>query len=102
MWPKVKGFADDLTIINNNSEDHQRILTYINNCCLDVGLTIHPDKCYSAVFNGKKVVSHLPFTIGSGQTRDICKYSTTFLGSTVSHSFHQSMTQASEAFFYQI
>ena len=96
---KVKGFADVLTVKNNNSEDHQRILTYINSRCLDIGLTIRPDKCYSVVFNGKKVVKHLPFAVGSGQTRDICKYSTTFLGSTVSHSFRQSMIQVSEAFF---
>ena len=95
---KVKGFADDITIINTNPEDHQQILTYINSHCFDTGLTIRPDKCYSVVFNGKKVVEHLPFAVGPGQTRDIRKYSTTFLGSTVSHSFHQSMIQASEAF----
>ena len=71
---------------------------YLNNRYLDVGLTIRPDKCYSATFNGKKMVGYPLFTIGSGQTKDISKYSTTFLGSTVSHSFHQSMTQASEMF----
>ena len=71
----------------------QQILSYINSCCLDIGLTIHPDKCYSVVFNDKKVIA-----VGPGQTRDIRKYSTTFLGSTVSHSFHQSMIQASETF----
>ena len=75
---KVKGFADDLTIMNTNPENHQQILTYINRCCLDIGLTIHPDKCYSVVFNGKKVVEHLPFAIGPGQTRDIRKYATAF------------------------
>ena len=93
---KVKGFANNLTLINTNPEDHQQILTYVNSRCLDLGLTIRPDKCYSVVFNGKKVLEHLPFAVGPGQTRDIRKFSTTFLGSTVSHSFHQSMIQASE------
>ena len=66
---KVKGFADDFTIINNNLEVHQQVLTYINNHCLDVGLTIRPDKCYSAAFNGKKMAGHPPFTMALARQR---------------------------------
>lgn len=44
---KVKGFADDLTIISSSLGDHQKALTYIDESCKDVFLRIKLDKYVS-------------------------------------------------------
>ena len=49
---KVKGYADDLTIITSTPSDHQKVLSHIDERCRDVCLTIRPDKCFSLVLGG--------------------------------------------------
>ena len=57
---KVKGYADDLTIISSIPAEHQEVITMVDDRCMDVGLRMRLGKCYSLLFDGKdaKKVSH--------------------------------------------
>ena len=95
---KVKGFADDLTVISSTKEDHQNILSCIDSRCEDISLSIRPDKCHSLVFNGQKAVKKTSFLIGSGETQNICDHPTLFLGSTIGCNTTTSVKSASNSF----
>ena len=94
---KVKAYADDLTIITENPVDHQLVLSFANDKCRDIGLTIRPDKCFSLVTDGKSV-TNATFTVGDGHTSNINDHPTAFLGSTVCHNACQTKRTASESF----
>ena len=64
---KVKGFADDLTIISTNRDDHQDVLSCVDVCCRDVCLSIRPDKCYSLACDRKKIKKNITFKVGGGE-----------------------------------
>ena len=64
---KVKGFANDLTII-------------LPSKCIDVYLQIRTNKCVSMVFD-KLTVRKASFNIGNGWTRSITDKPTKFLRS---------------------
>ena len=77
---KVKGFADDLTIISSSSTDHAQALKVISDSCRDLDLKLKPPKCVSLVFDGKKMVKSASFYVGSGSSRNITSGPTKFLG----------------------
>ena len=52
---KVKGFADDLTVLSSSKGEHEDTLSDVNNKCKDIGLEIRADKCVSMVFDGHEV-----------------------------------------------
>ena len=52
---KVKAHAPDLTVISQSTANHQLALTDIDRNV--TGLQIHPDKCMSIIFQGKRVLN---------------------------------------------
>ena len=64
---KIKGFADDLTLISSDREDYRNALSRINLCASDLDLVITADKCYNLSLKGlkqdKKSVSHFFFLV---------------------------------------
>ena len=50
---KVKGYTDDLTIISSSPAEHQKIITMMDDRCMDVVLRVRSGKCYSLLFDGK-------------------------------------------------
>ena len=67
---KVKGYADDLTIITSSCSDHQEVLSQIDKRCSDVCLTIRPDKCLSLVIGSCKN-NKTVFKVADVMTNDI-------------------------------
>ena len=49
---KVKGFADDLTVLSSSKTEHENTLSDVNQKCNDICLEIRADKCVSMVFDG--------------------------------------------------
>ena len=82
---KVKGYADDLTIITSSCSDHQEVLSQINKRCSDVCLTIRRDKSFSLVIGSCKKDKSV-FKVADGMTDDIKNSPTTFMGSVVGSS----------------
>lgn len=80
---KVKGYADDLTILSSSKSDHQAVLNHADERCKEICLFIRPDKCFSYVFDGKNVKGKTTFSIGGGVTKNIKENPTKFLGSRV-------------------
>ena len=87
---KVKGYADDFTVISTNPQDHQEALTSIDNRCNEICLTIRPDKCFSVVFDGRRVRDGFSFKVGGGHTNNIKSKATAFLGFTIGHNSRSS------------
>ena len=56
---KVKGYADDLTIISSSLAELQEVVTQVDNRCHDICLNFRLDKCYSLLYDGK-VATCLP------------------------------------------
>ena len=83
---KVKGFANDLTVIFIHEGNHQSMLSCTDTHCKDVCLSIQPDKCYSLVYDRKKSKKNITFKVGSGETQNICNHPTMFVGSTMCYS----------------
>ena len=50
---KVNGYADDLTIISATPAEHQKVITVMDDRCMDVGLRVRSGKYYSLLFDGK-------------------------------------------------
>ena len=50
---KVRGFADDLTIILSSSTDHVEALKTIPDSCQDLDLTLKPQKAYCLFLIGR-------------------------------------------------
>ena len=82
---KVKGFADDSTVISSSTEDHQRALHALAHFCTDLALTLKPPKCVSFVYDGRQVDKRTTFYLGDGKTRNIASGPTRFLGQTLCH-----------------
>ena len=78
---KVKGYADDLTIISSTPAERQEVITHVDNRCKDVCLNIRPDKCHSLLFDGKAACKGPVINVGGGTTSNIKEKCTTFLGS---------------------
>ena len=58
---KMKGFADDLTLISSEKEDHRNALSRIDFCASDLDLAIRADKCCTLSLKGlkqDKILSH--------------------------------------------
>jgi hypothetical protein len=53
---KVKGFADDLTVISRSLSSHQRVLVSTVSKCMDLDLHVRPDKYISILYNGNKLI----------------------------------------------
>ena len=77
---KVKGFADDLTVISSLASEHEKALQDISKFCSDLDLTLKPPKCASLVFDGKKVDKKATFEEGAGRMISISSGPTKLLG----------------------
>ena len=77
---KIKGYADDLTLISSDKEDHRNILSRIDLCASDLDLAIRADKCYTLSLKGLKQDKKFSVTLVSGKTNPISKAGTKFLG----------------------
>jgi len=81
---KVKGFADDLTVISKDIKSHQRVLSSLVLKASDICLEFQPPKCISLNFNGHRMVSSTVFSMADGKTINICNVNCTkFLGRTI-------------------
>ena len=80
---KVKGYADDLTVISTSPVELQETVNLVEVRCKDVCLNIRPDKCYSLVYDGKAATRFPCITASGGSITSIVEKSTTFLGSIV-------------------
>ena len=97
---KVKGFADDLTIISSSKSDHSLALQQISSSCSDLDLRLKPAKCVSLVFDGKKFDKSACFPISSENTRNISCKPTKFLGHLQGVSNKQTSIEAGKKFSY--
>ena len=77
---KIKGFADDLTLISSDKEDHRNALSRIDLCASDLDLAIRADKCYTLSLKGLKQDKKFSVALISGKTTPISKAGTKFLG----------------------
>ena len=77
---KIKGFADNLTLISSNKKDHRNALFRIDLCASDLDLAIRADKCYTLSLKSLKQDKEFSVALVSGKTTPICKAGTKFLG----------------------
>ena len=82
---RSKAYRDDLTLISTNKSEHQVALGHIDSCCRDLSLSLKPSKCISLAFDGKRSNPNTTFLLSSGQTNNIQKHPTKFLGKVISH-----------------
>ena len=83
---RTKAFADDLTLISKDIQEHQHILTQLDQSCAELDLHLKPQKCISYVFNGKEVKRDKVFQLTAGKTTNLSTKPTKFLGKTIGHS----------------
>ena len=83
---KVKGYADDLTIVSSSPADHQEVITMVDDRCKDICLHVRPDKCYSLIYDGRATKNNPIISVGGCITTNIKKKPTTFLGSIIAGS----------------
>ena len=83
---KVKGFADDLTVISRSLSSHQNLLETTVTKCNDLDLHLRLDKCVSILYNGKKLLDDSSVQLPSGRTSSIRTAPTKFLGGYIGHS----------------
>jgi len=76
----AKAFADDLSVFSSSPEDHQSLLSTIDEKCSDLNLTLKPEKCISTVFNSSKMNHTTSFSLSNGSTRNIADAPTKLLG----------------------
>ena len=82
---KVKAFANDLTIITADRNEHQEILPLLMIVAEKWTFVFDLITCFSMVFDGKSVSKKSSFEVGNGQTTNISDHLTAFLGSTACH-----------------
>ena len=82
---KVKGYADDLSIISDSFDEHVKTVQKIDQNLREIDLVIRPDKCVTLQFNGKKVLDQCVDII-DGETRSIVEKDTKCLGASVASS----------------
>jgi len=92
---KVKGYADDLTIINIDQQSHRETLERVDGCCLDLDLQIRADKCVTLSFDGHKMDKHFNVTVTSGETQNISTTGMKFLGRYIGASSRQTTALSS-------
>ena len=92
---KVKGFADDFTIISRSLNSHQQVLSETATKCEDLDLHVRPDKCVSILFNGKKMLEDSTIQLPTGRTNNIRNAPTKFLGGYIGHTRQASTRAAS-------
>lgn len=83
---KVKGYADDLTILSSSLVELEDAVSHVDGHCKEVCLCIQPDKCYSLHFDGKETREKFTISVNEGTICNIKDNPTSFLGTIVSHS----------------
>ena len=83
---KVKGFADDLTVISRSLSSHQNLLETTVTKCIDLDLYLRLDKCVSILYNRKKLLDNSSVQLPLGRTSSIPTALTKFLGGYIGHS----------------
>ena len=76
----VLGYCDDITMLSSSPDAHQAALSDVDCKCTDLGLQVHPDKCASYMFNGKKTHNRTTFNLQQGTTRNITSALTKVFG----------------------
>ena len=100
---KVKGFADDLTVLSSDVASHQRVLSLLVLKARDLCFEFQPAKCVSLHFNGHHVVASTQFSMTNGNTINICDINCTkFLGKTIGTSSLATRKLASDDMRQQI
>ena len=81
---RSKAFADDLTVISKQRNEHQELLNSLSTKCREIDLVFNPSKCISYSFNGKSVTSDSTFQMdGLGTTQSLKSKPTKFLGKMI-------------------
>lgn len=70
-------------MLSPSPDAHKAALSNVDRKCSDLGLQIHPDKCVSYIFDGKKTHNHTSFNLRQGPTRNFASAPTKFLGQTI-------------------
>ena len=94
---KVKGFADDLTIISANKNKHGSELMRLDRCASEIDLEIRADKCYSLSIVGHKQDKTYCVSLRSGTTKPISAEGTKFLGRYIADTNKSTFTSASSS-----
>ena len=94
---KVKGFADDLTIISANKNKHSSELMRLDECASELDLEIRADKCYSFSIVGYKKDKTYCVPLRSGTTKPISAVGTKFLGRYIADTNKSTFTSASSS-----
>ena len=92
---KVKGYADDLTIINIDQQSHKETLAKVDSCCSDLDLQVRADKCVTLSFDGNKIDKRFKVNVASGDTQSISTTGTKFLGCYIAASTRQTSALSS-------
>ena len=93
---KVKGYADNLTIIASAKNELQDVVYHANGWCRDICLHLRPDKCFTLLLVGGKAVNGV-ISVGGSKTSNIKDKPSKFLGASVSFSTsHTKRTTGSE------
>ena len=76
---QVKVFADDLTFISSDKDQHRTGLSKLDKHAFDLDLELRADKCVSMSIIGQKQVKKYTVTLLSGETKAISSEGTKFL-----------------------
>ena len=82
---KIKCFADDLTLISSDKEDHRNALSRSDLYASDLDLAIRADKCYILSLKGLKQDKNFSVALVSGKITPISKAGTKFLGKYIAY-----------------
>ena len=93
---KVKAFADDLTA---SFPDHQKALSRIDTCCLDLDLHLRPDKYITLSFSGKRFDKKDHVSLHNGSTSNVSKQPAKFLGRYIDSSRSSSLLTSKSRVF---
>ena len=75
--------------MHGSLEEHMETVQTIDQLSREIDLTLHPDKCVTLIFDGKKILKNHRIELTDGWTRSISEGATKFLGATIATS-HQS------------
>ena len=82
---RIKAFADDLSVLSTDKAEHQSILSTLDTKCKELDLHLKPEKCISFAFNGSSVDKSVTFRLGTGETTNISRNPSKFLGKFLAH-----------------
>ena len=82
---RIEAFADDLSVLSTDKAEHQSILSTLDTKCKELDLHLKPEKCISFAFNDSSVDKSATFRLGTGETTNISRNPSKFLGKFLAH-----------------